>query len=77
MANVVLNPQVDAVKKELQIVINKWHDYLKEVSVDYKVIRDDYSEIAALAPVIKLVFKDTSEYVYELTTGEKAHAATH
>lgn len=69
---IVLNPNQPALLREVQNVINKYHDYLKSVDTDYRVVRDDEGDIIALAPRIHLVFKDNSDYLYEITTGESA-----
>lgn len=69
---IVVSPQTAAVNKELQNIINKWYDYLKSIDTDYRVVRDDEGDIVALAPRFHIVFKDGSDYLYEITTGKSS-----
>jgi hypothetical protein len=73
MSNIVANPNITAVAKEVNALIGKYRDYLRSVTTDARVIRDDYGDIVALVPRIHCVFKDESDFVVELTTGERAN----
>jgi hypothetical protein len=66
----VLNPNKEMVLKELQKAINQYYEYLKTVKVDYRIVKDEYGDVIALVPVFHLTFKDTSDYVYELSVSE-------
>lgn len=73
MSNIVLNPKTEAVTKELQVIINKWHDYIRSIDTDTRIVRDDYGEIVALVPRIHVVFKDESDFIHELATDGKTN----
>lgn len=70
---VILNPGTEAMKKDLQNIINKWYDYLAEASTDVRIVRDDYGDVVCLVPRIHLKFKDGSALIHEVTTGQSIH----
>lgn len=74
---VVLNPHLADHERVTTQLMYKYHDYLKDIKTDWKVITDSYGNDVAIVPCWHIVFKDGSDYRLDLQNAAKKSATPH